>query len=114
MWWIPIAMAAGSMINEKEREDNLEAYNEGQAEMTKYSPWTGVRGQIKQDTGPGIFGAGISGAVSGLGVSQQLQGMGGGGMGSSKASPWSANDYSPQGNTLDFNKYRMNRFSNYA
>ena len=116
MWWMPAAMAVGSMIGEKERSDNLEAHNKGQAETTRYSPWTGMKGQIKQDTGPGLFGAGVSGAASGLAISQQFGGNAGGqgGMATTKSSPWSSNDLTPGGSTLDFDKYRMNRFSRTA
>ena len=95
MWWIPLAMDAASMINEKQKENQLDRYNQGQAEVTRYSPWTGIKGQIQPNQGPGMFGAGIGGAVGGLGLMQAFGGGGGKGSDGAKTK-WTANDYSPR------------------
>lgn len=117
MWWaLPIAMSAANIFAEKERQDNLQRYNEGQAEVTRYSPWTGMRGQIQRDTGPGIFGAGVSGGVSGLALSQQFGDKNPDTLKTTDKGIWGGNDYSSpsRDGILDFDKYRMNRFSRTA
>lgn len=72
MWWIPIAAAAVSMMNAKKQADNQEAYNKAQAEMTKYSPWTGVAGKITPITAPSALGAAASGAIQGMAIQQGI------------------------------------------
>ena len=75
MWAIPVAMAAMSAIQAKNKADQQERYNRGQAEMTKYSPWTGVAGKLDYSYNPSMLEGGVSGGIQGMGVAQGMQGL---------------------------------------
>lgn len=76
---LPVLLGLGgagiSAISEMGRQKDLERHNKGQAEMTKYSPWTGVSGQIQQDQGPGVLGAAVGGGMSGAMMGMNAQSM---------------------------------------
>jgi hypothetical protein len=62
------------MTNQNRQAENQRKYNLAQAEMTRYSPWTGQKGQLSMsDTGSPLE-AGVGGAVQGLGLTQSLGG----------------------------------------
>jgi len=83
MWWmLPAAIGAVSSMKSAERKaDQQKANNLAQAEMTRYSPWTGMTGKLDTSYTPGAFEAGLSGGLQGLGMAQGfgMGGMGGGG-----------------------------------
>lgn len=61
------------MRQNRQAEDQRK-YNLAQAEMTRYSPWTGQKGQLDtRDIGSPLE-AGVGGAVQGLGITQSLGG----------------------------------------
>lgn len=61
-----------------QRRKQQQRFNQGQAEVTRYSPWTGMQGQMDNSFVPDALTAGASGAIQGLGMAQGLQGMMGG------------------------------------
>lgn len=73
MWWIPLASAALQAINNNQKRKDTEAYNLGQAEVTRYSPWTGVHGQSKQQEAPSTAASLAGGYIQGMGIQQGLE-----------------------------------------
>lgn len=78
------AIAAGGVMGDAKanREaDALRDYNIAQSEITRYSPWTGMSGQVRQNSGPsgveGAFAGGIQGAAmaQGLGLNPSGKAM---------------------------------------
>lgn len=70
--WAALATGAlvGSMNAEKKAEQQRK-HNLMQAELTRYSPWTGMRGQISPVDADPMEGA-LTGGFSGLAMSQAL------------------------------------------
>lgn len=74
MWWaLPVATSLLGMRNANRRREQQEQYNKGQAEVTRYSPWTGVSGKMDTSYTPDALEAGISGGMQGLGMMQAGQ-----------------------------------------
>lgn len=73
---IPAATAAIGAMSAKNRNDNIESANKANAEITRYSPWTGMQGQI-QAKGPSMMEGAFAGGLQGLGMAQGM-GFGGG------------------------------------
>lgn len=73
MWWaIPLAMSVlGASKAEQQRKADI-ANNEMQAELTKYSPWTGQFGKIGAVSGGWMDGA-LQGGLSGLSMAQKMK-----------------------------------------
>jgi hypothetical protein len=72
MSWVTVGVAGGGaalglLQGKRKREQDL-AYNAGQAEMTKYAPWTGNSGVIKDVADPlnSAIQGGTSGALFGM------------------------------------------------
>lgn len=82
MLWPMLAMGALGAIQGERKRAQEEKFNRSQAEMEKYSPWTGVHGSIKPVTGDWFSGA-LQGGTTGLMLGQQF----GGGEVAPKASP---------------------------
>ena len=80
MSWITVGVMAASAVSsmmsnqrkaEKQRQNNL-----AQAEITKYSPWTGMKGQLDNSYTPGSLESGISGGIQGAAIGQGLKNSG--------------------------------------
>jgi hypothetical protein len=76
MWGQLALMAGGAalgLMREKQKANAMRKFNEGQAETTKWSPWTGMKGDIKpvfEDS----MGAGLAGGLTGAQLGQGLGG----------------------------------------
>lgn len=72
MWQflIPAATAALGAQRAQRQADQKERFNKAQAEITKYSPWTGMRGQLDSSYSPSSFEGGLAGGLQGLGMAQ--------------------------------------------
>jgi hypothetical protein len=75
-WMLPAAMAGINAIKGSQQRDAARDYNKHQAEVTRYSPWTGMTGQTKQVTG-GLLTDAAGGAMQGAMMGQAF-GVGGG------------------------------------
>lgn len=73
LWALPLGMAALGAIQGQRKQDRLQKMNQAEAETTRYSPWTGMKGQL-HDTGGGWFDGALQGGVTGA---MMGQGMGG-------------------------------------
>lgn len=61
-------------MKQNRQADDQRRYNLAQAEVTRYSPWTGRSGQLDvRDTGSPLE-AGVGGAIQGIGLTQSLGG----------------------------------------
>lgn len=74
-FWIPL-MAAAAGAYASNRRASAEAkqnkrFNEGQAEVTRYSPWTGMQGEIKPYTYDAI-GSTLQGGLSGFAMGSNI------------------------------------------
>ena len=75
MSWIAVAAGGGALLSVNSNRQQAKAdekYNMGQAEMTKYSPWTGMTGQLKQGTTEDFFGSALQGGVAGASFGKQF------------------------------------------
>lgn len=129
MWQMLIPMAAGALMSAKSAErkaDQQRKYNLGQAEITRYSPWTGMTGKLDNSYVPSQFEAALGGAVQGAQMGQSLQGaFGGGGSaptgvdssqmqsqgGSYLGGNEMANDFGDQYSTNNFNFKKQSPYS---
>lgn len=74
LWAIPLGMAALGAVNAKQKQEQQEASNKAQAELTRYSPWTGMQGKL-DFSAPSMLGGAMQGGVAGLGMAQGIQSM---------------------------------------
>lgn len=75
MFWVPmLAGAAIGAIQGESKRKAEEQQNLAEAEKTRYSPWTGMHGQIKK-SGANWMGGALQGGLTGAMLGQ---GMGGG------------------------------------
>ena len=68
MWMLPVGMAALGAYQGAQKKKAEDQWNRGQAEVTRYSPWTGISGQLKPSSSSMLGGAmqgGLSGAMLG-------------------------------------------------
>lgn len=75
MWWTIAAMGANALMQAnkaKRDQETMKQHNLAQAEMTRYSPWTGQSGKITPYTGPSAFEGAVGGAFQGAAMGQQL------------------------------------------
>jgi hypothetical protein len=75
-WMAPLAMGALGAYQGHQEQQEHKRHNKAQAEMTKYSPWTGMSGQVNPYTGKGALGGAIGGAASGAALSQAYMNSG--------------------------------------
>lgn len=77
-WWLPLALGAGAGLLKNELVDKPqnEALQAAEAEKTKWSPWTGMKGQTLKP--PSAFGSMLQGAATGAMIGQMGGGQGGG------------------------------------
>lgn len=77
MSWVTVAVVGGGAllggIQGQRKQDRIAAQNRAEAETTRYSPWTGMKGQL-QDTGGGMFDGALQGGLTGAALSQQFGG----------------------------------------
>jgi hypothetical protein len=75
MSWIAVGTMVGTAAlgynQQKQQQKQMAKYNQGQAEMTRYSPWTGVKGQTQMDSSDPLGGA-IQGGLSGLALGNNI------------------------------------------
>ena len=72
-WMLPAAMAVAGAAKGMMEDSDRQAYNTGQAELTRYSPWTGMKGRIQQGSlGSSMFGGAMQGGMAGMSA---IQGM---------------------------------------
>lgn len=88
MWQllIPAASALMSANQASNKQAQQERYNKAQAETTRYSPWTGMKGQLDTSYSPSALEGGLAGGLQGLGMWQSLKNMGFG-SGSANSNP---------------------------
>jgi hypothetical protein len=83
-----LALMGGSALlsarNAELKRKQQQANNLAQAETTRYSPWTGMQGQLDTTYNPDWLTAAFSGGVQGASAAQ---GLGVGGMGAAKPQP---------------------------
>lgn len=79
MSWIAVGVMAGTAAlgytQQRQQQKAINEHNKGQAEMTRYSPWTGVRGETQANTADPLVGAlqgGLSGYALGSNISNKL------------------------------------------
>jgi hypothetical protein len=79
MSWIATGLAVGGMVlgneREKQKSKQIKAHNMGQAETTRYSPWTGMQGKMVMDDSDqlgGAFQGGLSGFQMGNNINKGL------------------------------------------
>jgi len=72
MWPLMIASALMSANKAQKQAENHKQNNLLQAELTKYSPWTGMRGQIDTTYQPNMLEAAFQGGVQGAAMGQSL------------------------------------------
>jgi hypothetical protein len=77
MWWIPLAMAGAGAIKGQKEEAQAKRDRQMEAEIARWSPWTGMQPQRVHD-GPGVMGNAIQGATSGLSMMQNVNALRGG------------------------------------
>lgn len=75
---IPMAVMAamGALMgaaNEQKKRNDQTHFNKYQAEVTRYSPWTGMQGQLTPVTGNPLGGA-VQGGISGAMFGKSFQG----------------------------------------
>jgi hypothetical protein len=71
MWWLPLAMMGAGAAKGALDQRQAGRQRKAEAEIARWSPWTGMQAQ-RVDDGPGILGGAMQGGVSGLGL---MQGM---------------------------------------
>jgi len=73
-FWIPMAaMAGAALLKERAQEKATRKHNVAQSELTRYSPWTGMQGELKPNA-PNYLGAGIMGGAQGYMLGQAFGG----------------------------------------
>lgn len=80
MSWMLVAAGAGATagaVSGYEKKKDQKRQQKAQAEMTRYSPWTGMQGQIVP-AAPSMFTSMLGGASGVMGLAKGL-GAGGGG-----------------------------------
>lgn len=74
MWNLAL-MGATALLGANKARRQQEAnkqYNLAQAEMTRYSPWTGQSGQLQPNNAPSQFEGAVGGALQGASMAQGL------------------------------------------
>jgi hypothetical protein len=76
MWSLAIPLATAALGYKKERDQQkaTEKFNQGQIESNRYSPWTGVRNELRENTADPLGGA-IGGGLAGASMMQQFGGF---------------------------------------
>lgn len=73
VWWVPVAMAvAGAAEGDAKRKRN-EKKLQAQAEIARWSPWTGMQPHDVSTEDSAIHGA-MQGGVAGMGMTQNMNG----------------------------------------
>jgi hypothetical protein len=89
-WWIPLAMMAAGAAKGGLDQKAAAKKRKAEAEVARWSPWTGMSAQRVED-GPGVLGGAMQGGVSGLDMMQKM----GGSTQSPKAPPGNVYDTTP-------------------
>jgi hypothetical protein len=78
-WMLPVAMMAGSaalsMYRDQKKNEATEKFNKGQAEITRYSPWTGMKGEVRPIFNDPV-GSGLQGGLTGASLYGSMKGAG--------------------------------------
>lgn len=75
MWMTLLPTIASGLLGANQaarQQQQQKAGNLAQAELTRYSPWTGMQGQLDMSAKPSALEGGFSGAIKGLGMGQAL------------------------------------------
>lgn len=91
-WAIVIGSVAGAglgALKNAEERKQIAALNAAEAEKTRYSPWTGMKGQIQAS--PSAFGDVLQGGMTGAMMGKQFGGFGSGGAEAAKKMDTAAN-----------------------
>lgn len=72
IWVIPAALAAAGAIKGYADQRAAGKKRAAEAEIARWSPWTGMAAQ-RVDDGPGIIGGAIQGGLQGVGAAQAWQ-----------------------------------------
>lgn len=81
--WPMLVMAGLGALQGHAKQQQQEKWNRGQADVTRYSPWTGIKGDLKPVTDSALGGA-MQGGLTGAMMSQS--------MGADKATPTDVNN----------------------
>lgn len=79
MWPALAIMAASALMQSKQnqaKQDQQRKMNLAQSELTRYSPWTGMKGQLDQSYQPGGTEGAFSGGMQGLAMAQSVDDSG--------------------------------------
>lgn len=75
MSWVATAIVGSALVGKIGADKKMareDAYNDTQAKMSKYSPWTGLQPQMKMGTAD-PFGQALAGGLAGAGMAQQFK-----------------------------------------
>lgn len=73
MWQMLLGAGLGALsANQKQKAE--EENNKMQAELTRYSPWTGMKGTISHNA-PSMLDGVLQGGMGGMGVMQEMNKM---------------------------------------
>ncbi|MFN3453445.1 MAG: hypothetical protein ACK41T_00695 [Pseudobdellovibrio sp.] len=79
MAWLTVGIMAGSALlnarNAEAKRSQQKQYNLAQSELTRYSPWTGMKGQLDNSFNPDSLSAGVGGAIQGASIAQGVNGL---------------------------------------
>jgi len=73
-FWLPLAMAGVGAAKGVMDQGDARAEAKTQAEIARYSPWSGMQPQQVQKGDP--FGAAMQGGMAGMGLSQSMDAAG--------------------------------------
>jgi len=77
MSWVMVAVGGGALaggIQANEQKKDVRRQNRAQAEITRYSPWTGMQGKMQAE--PSVMGGTLQGAMMGA-MAGNAMGLGG-------------------------------------
>ena len=73
VWWVPVAMAAAGAVEGDAKRKRNEKKLQAQAEIARWSPWTGMQPHDVSTEDSAIHGA-MQGGVAGIGMTQNMKG----------------------------------------
>lgn len=77
MPWLLLGTAALGAVQAAEQRKRDNEWNRAQAEVSRYSPWTGISGNLKQSNAS-VLGGALRGGLTGAMMGQAFGGGGGG------------------------------------
>lgn len=95
VWAIPLAMMAAGAYKGMQDQERAKQDRKMEAELARWSPWTGIAPQRVQG-GSGVLGGALQGGMTGLSFSQALENSG---YGKEKAASSGADNMASQDQT---------------